>query len=155
MVSTTSAKKKTYSSVQTSPTTHIELNSDLVYIDHSCRPSLEFDISTMCVRVAHDRDLEEGDELTFFYPSTEWEMEQAFVCKCREKRCGGWIRGAKWLSEEQVEGNWINDWVLEKLKEKWASEKKQNGGAGAANGNSSGHANGAANGTNGEARGEA
>jgi len=79
-------------------------------------------------------------------------MGQTFVCKCREKQCREWIRGAKWLSEEQVEGNWTNAWVLGKLKEKW----EQNGGVNeGANGNSSRHVNGAANGTNGEAREEA
>jgi hypothetical protein len=69
-----------YSSVQASETLHIELNCDLVYINHSCAPTLIFDMVAWEVRVNPDlqRGLREGDELTFFYPSTEWEMSQPF-----------------------------------------------------------------------------
>lgn len=31
------------------------------------------------------RDIQPGDELSFFYPSTEWEMAQGFECKCGAK----------------------------------------------------------------------
>ncbi|OSS47085.1 hypothetical protein B5807_09999 [Epicoccum nigrum] len=34
-----------YSSVQASKTLHIELNCDLVYINHSCSPTLIFDMA--------------------------------------------------------------------------------------------------------------
>ncbi|KAJ4309364.1 hypothetical protein N0V94_008966, partial [Neodidymelliopsis sp. IMI 364377] len=71
-----------YSSVQASKTLHIELNCDLVYINHSCQPSLIFDMEAWEVRVNPDLEggLKEGDELTFFYPSTEWSMAQPFEC---------------------------------------------------------------------------
>jgi hypothetical protein len=75
----------TYSTVQTSANTHIELNSDLVYINHSYNPSLIFDISNMEIRTTHE--IKVGDELTFFYPSTEWDMVQLFECFFGESCC--------------------------------------------------------------------
>ncbi|KAE9983469.1 hypothetical protein EG327_005459 [Venturia inaequalis] len=41
---------KAYTSVQTGPDSHIELNSDIVFINHSCQPSLVFDMDKMEVR---------------------------------------------------------------------------------------------------------
>ncbi|KAF5856989.1 hypothetical protein ETB97_006445 [Aspergillus alliaceus] len=68
----------TYTTVATSKNSRIELNSDLVYCNHSCNPSLVFDMTRFEVRVSEDRPLSVGDELTFFYPSTEWKMVQPF-----------------------------------------------------------------------------
>ncbi len=34
------------------------------------------------------------DELTFFYPETEWTMASPFDCACRSPRCLGRIAGA-------------------------------------------------------------
>ena len=93
---------------------HIELNSDLRFANHSCNPSLVFDTAKMEARVVDDRPLRVGDELTFFYPSTEWEMDRPFECHCcggrvaGERVCKGWIAGAKGLSETALEGYWIN-----------------------------------------------
>lgn len=74
----------------------------------------------MEVRVARDRDLKEGDPLTFFYPSTEWEMAQPFRCECGagEGRCKGWIKGAGWMDGRGLEGYWLNGHVVERLREK-------------------------------------
>lgn len=35
------------------------------------------------MRVVEHRELKEGDELNFFYPSSEWEMRQPFECQCQ------------------------------------------------------------------------
>lgn len=99
---------KAYTSVQTSENTHIELNSDIVFINHSCKPSVIFDMERMEVRVSSARDLKKGDALTFFYPSSEWDMAQPFDCKCGEKECKGIIDGAGKMSEEVVRGYWLN-----------------------------------------------
>lgn len=63
---------KRYSTVQISETEHIELNSDLVFMNHSCDPSTHMDVDKRAVVAS--RDVAAGDELTFFYPSTEWDM---------------------------------------------------------------------------------
>jgi hypothetical protein len=107
-----------YSSVQASRDLHIELNSDLVYINHSCKPSLVFDMERWEVRVDGGRDLKEGDELTFFYPSTEWSMAQPFECGCKEEGCKGEIKGAKDMEENVLRQYWLNKHIEEMLEEK-------------------------------------
>jgi hypothetical protein len=42
-----------------------------------------------------------GDELRFFYPSTEWEMHEPFACHCRAARCVGTVRGARFLRADE------------------------------------------------------
>ena len=85
---------------------HINLNSDLLYANHSCTPSLVFDTGRMEARVVADRPLRAGDELTFFYPSTEWEMDRPFRCRCGagKGKCLGWIDGAKVLARRVEPG---------------------------------------------------
>ncbi|KAF2205378.1 hypothetical protein GQ43DRAFT_437097 [Delitschia confertaspora ATCC 74209] len=117
-----------YSSVQASKTLHIELNCDLVYINHSCRPTLIFDMENWEVRVNPQLEggLKEGDELTFFYPSSEWDMSQAFDCNCKEKECKGRITGAKDIGNEVLKKYWLNKHIEELLQER-GDGKKANG----------------------------
>ncbi|KAL4970634.1 uncharacterized protein BDV14DRAFT_161624 [Aspergillus stella-maris] len=117
-ITTATPGKKAYSSVQTGRDTHIELNSDLLYCNHSCEPSLIFDMGKMEVRVVDDKPLKKGDALTFFYPSSEWEMDQKFQCNCGTKRCKGLIGGAGNMSREDLEGYWLNAHIEELLKER-------------------------------------
>lgn len=116
--------KKAYTSVQTSENTHIELNSDLVYCNHSCEPTLVFDMHKMEVRVVDDRDLKEGDALTFFYPSSEWDMDQPFDCNCNTPKCCGRIAGAKDMDENVLRRYWLNPHI-EALLDKKAAAGKQ------------------------------
>ncbi|KAJ5444813.1 uncharacterized protein N7458_008685 [Penicillium daleae] len=114
----TSPGRKAYTSVQTGRDTHIELNSDLVYCNHSCAPSLVFDMARMEVRVGDDKPLKVGDALTFFYPSSEWEMDQPFQCTCGASECRGWISGAKTMSADELDGYWLNGHIAELLNER-------------------------------------
>ena len=75
--------KKRYTTVQTGKDEHVELNSDLVYMNHSCDPSVVIDVTHRVICVA--KVLNPGDEITFFYPSTEWDMDQPFPCWCGSK----------------------------------------------------------------------
>jgi len=116
---------KAYSSVQISQDEHIELNSELVFCNHSCAPTLEFDVGRLEVRVARDRDLKEGDVLTFWYPSTEWDMAQPFECTCGSEGCKGLISGAGQMEEKLVREYWLNGHIEELLKK--SNEKGKNG----------------------------
>ncbi len=101
ITNTTPIPRRTYASVQTTAEGQaVDFNSDLVYCNHSCAPTLEFDMQRFEVRVARDRDLKVGDALTWFYPSTEWVMEQPFACTCGAPRCCGWIQGADAMRPE-------------------------------------------------------
>ena len=62
--------------------------------------------------------LKEGDELTFFYPSTEWDMSQPFDCLCKTERCQGRITGAKDMDGKVLAGYWLNKHIEELLDEK-------------------------------------
>lgn len=121
----TRAPHATYSTVQVGRNAHIELNSDLVYCNHSCAPSLEFDMRRFEVRVARGRDLKEGEPLTFFYPSSEWDMAQPFRCTCGAgEKCKGLIKGAAYMDAGALEGYWLNEHVLASLKEKEREARK-------------------------------
>ncbi|RAL13262.1 uncharacterized protein BO97DRAFT_433962 [Aspergillus homomorphus CBS 101889] len=115
----TTLSKKAYTSVQTGRDSHIELNSDLVYCNHSCAPTVDFDMDRMEVRVVADRDLKAGDPLTFFYPSSEWEMDQPFQCTCGAgEKCRGVIDGAKNMQVEVLREYWLNPHIEEMVRER-------------------------------------
>jgi len=114
----TPADTKRWSTVQTARNTHIELNSALLYMNHSCAPSLEVDVKEMVVRVSRERDLKAGDDLTFFYPTSEWEFDAPFECLCAEKGCLGQVRGARFIEGGDAKRWWFNEHILEMMKER-------------------------------------
>lgn len=71
---------------------------ELRYINHSCQPNVVFDVDANVVRAI--ADIASGEEFTFFYPSTEWEMDEPFDCNCGTLACLGRITGASQLSPE-------------------------------------------------------
>lgn len=121
----THVDQTTYTSVADGRNSRIELNSDLVYCNHSCQPSLVFDMTRFEVRVA-ERPLAVGDELTFFYPSTEWTMVQPFQCQCDAgpNRCLGLISGSRDIEPAVLRRYWLNDHVRAPLDEKARLEKR-------------------------------
>lgn len=91
--------KPNYLSVQLDKNRHILLDPEwLQYINHSCDPNVDFDTTEM--RVTALRQINTGEELTFFYPSTEWSMDRAFKCHCGSQACLGKIEGAGQLPRE-------------------------------------------------------
>ncbi|PSS07174.1 hypothetical protein M430DRAFT_193879 [Amorphotheca resinae ATCC 22711] len=118
----TKAERPTYATVQMGRDEHLDLNSDLLYINHSCEPSLIFDTTALQVRVG-PRGLRPGDELTFFYPSTEWAMAQGFTCLCGAATCRGYIAGARDMTEQQLRGVWLNKHIREMIAERDGTKK--------------------------------
>ncbi|ORX48604.1 hypothetical protein DM01DRAFT_1368191 [Hesseltinella vesiculosa] len=92
--------EKRYSTVQISPDQHIELNSDLLYLNHACDPTTFLDVDTRALIAL--KPIAAGDELTFFYPSTEWDMAQSFDCWCGSPKCIKTVKGARHLSKDVV-----------------------------------------------------
>ncbi|CEH13522.1 galactose-proton symport [Ceraceosorus bombacis] len=112
-----------YSTVQVTEKDHIELNSDLVFCNHSCDPSVRFDVSAPAPpnvskpgsswRIVAERDIREGEALTFFYPSTEWDMSQPFNCTCDGgSKCLGYVQGAKHLDSSILQKYFLNAHIL-------------------------------------------
>lgn len=101
----------TYLTVQTGPETHITLVPEfLQYINHSCEPNVFFDTTAM--QLVCLKPIEAGEEFTFFYPSTEWEMAQPFVCNCGHPSCLQLINGASHLSAETLSRYRLTDFIL-------------------------------------------
>lgn len=98
--------RPTYHSIQTGPGAHIDDLGLFAYLNHSCRPNVIVDTSALDVVAA--RDIAAGEELTFFYPSTEWDMQHPFVCRCGTPECIGTVSGAKHVARETLDRYFIN-----------------------------------------------
>ncbi|KAJ7113714.1 hypothetical protein C8R43DRAFT_1099525 [Mycena crocata] len=114
---------KYYSTVQSGKGSqdNVELNSDFLYVNHSCDPNIAFDLSSEDATKWHVRalkNIDAGSPITFFYPSTEWEMDQAFECQCGTESCLGRTQGAKFIVKEEVMRRWMNPWIEELMRER-------------------------------------
>lgn len=104
-----------YLTVQTGVNTHITLVPEfLQYSNHSCNPNIFFDTTTM--QVIALKDIEPNEEICFFYPSTEIDMAQPFLCYCGSKDCLQNIRGAKYIPSEIIGRYKLTDFIKEQLK---------------------------------------
>jgi hypothetical protein len=127
------APLKAYSSVQYGPNPHdhLELNSDLLFMNHSCAPTAYVCVpkgnpKEWCVKTT-DKGLKAGEAITFFYPSTEWDMAQGFACSCGASNCLGEIQGARWLTRGQLEERgWVNEHISA-MKEEQEKQEGVNG----------------------------
>jgi len=107
----------TYLTVQVGINRHITLQPEfLQYINHSCEPNVFFDTTSM--RVICLKELNVGDELSFFYPSTEWDMVQPFVCNCGSADCLQLINGASHLSPATLKKYKLTDFIQQQSKQK-------------------------------------
>ncbi len=62
-----------------------------MYLNHSCVPNLAYDGPSafmVAIELIHP-----GDQLTFNYLTTEWEMAEVFDCACGYAGCFGRIAG--------------------------------------------------------------
>jgi hypothetical protein len=104
-----------YLTVQLNEQEHILLNPEfLQYINHSCDPNVFFDTTNKVVTCL--REIEVGEEMTFFYPSTEWSMDQKFECHCGTERCLVSIQGAAHLHPDVLNTYQLSAYIQDKLK---------------------------------------
>ena len=83
------------------------------YINHSCDPNVFFDVESGVLRAI--KNIAQGDEFTFFYPSTEWYMAEHFDCQCGVRRCIGRISGAAHLPVEILERFRLTDAIRRRV----------------------------------------
>ena len=104
----------TYLTVQIGEDRHVELlPTYLECANHSCHPNAFFDTTKkqlVCIR-----PIQVAEEITFFYPSAEWDMDQPFDCHCKSSECIGHIAGAKYLSPDQTQHYRFTDFIRQKL----------------------------------------
>jgi hypothetical protein len=80
-------------SIQVDARRHVLMEPDaLRFTNHSCDPTVHIDTARR--RIVALRRIEPGDEITYFYPATEWLMAEPFTCRCGSERCIGRIAGA-------------------------------------------------------------
>ena len=116
----TISAEPTYLTVQVGSDKHITLQPEfLQYINHSCDPNVFFNTTTM--ELVALKEVQQEEEMVFFYPSTEWRMTQSFDCYCGSPRCIGAIRGASYLSPELQSQYRFTDFIQQELAKKAAS----------------------------------
>ena len=94
---------------------HVQPQGPLVRFNHSCKPNAKF-IYKCRIHVEHSdcdidekvfwyciavHDMKKGEDITFDYTTTEYDMAEPFQCKCKESNCLGEIKGFKYLTPEQ------------------------------------------------------
>ena len=103
--------KPTRFTIQISEHQHIALKPTyLQYINHSCSPNVFFDTKMMELKSL--RFIQSGTEVAFFYPSTEWKMNEPFNCSCVNDECLQQIKGASFLNQDSLTKYRLNDFVL-------------------------------------------
>ncbi len=103
-----------YLTLQIGDRQHIMLDPEfLQYINHSCSPNVFFDTKKMAVMSL--QDIEIGEELTFFYPSTEWSMDRGFDCICESENCLKIIQGAACLPPSVLTKYKLSQYIQQKL----------------------------------------
>jgi hypothetical protein len=91
---------------------HTEVGK-LSALNHSCDPNVILD--TEHLKMVARRDIEEGEELSFFYPSTEWEMDAPFICLCGSSNCIHVVAGARFLPLSTLENHYLNRHIREMM----------------------------------------
>ncbi|HET6513577.1 MAG TPA: SET domain-containing protein [Thermodesulfovibrionales bacterium] len=75
--------------------------SGVYYLNHSCNPSGYICFDDFTFRAL--REIEEGEELTFHYCTTEFALSAPFRCLCGSDSCLAYIRGFRFLNvKEQI-----------------------------------------------------
>jgi len=68
-----------------------------MYTNHSCSPNTIIRNRSLIALCA----INPGDEITFDYETTEFEMTEPFACGCGSTCCRGLIRGYRFRNETQ------------------------------------------------------
>jgi hypothetical protein len=87
----------------------------LAALNHSCDPNVILDTENLLVYAA--KDIEEGEELSFFDPATEWEMDAPFICLCGSTSCIHVVAGARFLPLSTLENHFLNKHIREYMVE--------------------------------------
>jgi len=69
------------------------------FLNHCCEPGAALDVERLCFVAV--RPLAPGDEVTFNYLTSEWDMAEAFTCRCGADGCVSNVRGFRHLSRAQ------------------------------------------------------
>ena len=79
------------SSIQIGPNKHVEVDAPAKFINHSCMPNTKVENE----QIVAIKKISPGDEITFDYQGSEYELAVPFVCR----DCGQWVKGMKYKGE--------------------------------------------------------
>jgi len=96
--------------VQISQDKHTDVGK-LAALNHSCDPNVFLDTENLLMYAC--KDIDKGDELSFFYPSTEWEMDAPFICLCGASNCIHVVAGARFLPISVLEHHYLSKHIRE------------------------------------------
>ena len=85
----------------------------LAALNHSCDPNVILDTEHLLMYAACD--IAKGEELSFFYPATEWEMDAPFICLCGASNCIHVVAGARFLPLSTLEHHYLNTHIREMM----------------------------------------
>ncbi|OQR89230.1 hypothetical protein THRCLA_09844 [Thraustotheca clavata] len=90
--------------IQMSLEKHVEIFGGMQYANHHCSPNASFIMSETEpeVTLVAIKPITKGDHITFDYNTTEWDMDEKFVCNCGDAACRGHIQGAKHMHDAQI-----------------------------------------------------
>lgn len=115
-------KVPTYQTIQVGTNRHIEELGVIAHLNHSCQPNVLVHIGRLaCYAI---RDINAGEELNFFYPSTEWDMARPFDCQCGAAECVRRMAGARHLSTQVLSRYFINEHIRAMVQEDLASTER-------------------------------
>ena len=89
---------------------HTEVGK-LSALNHSCDPNVILDTENL--NMVARRYIEPCEDLSFFYPSTEWEMDAPFICLCGASNCIHVVAGARFLPLSTLESHYLNRHIRE------------------------------------------
>jgi len=113
-ISRATHREPNYLTVQVGEHEHIELFPEcLECMNNSCDPNCFFDTTTM--QLVTLKPLKPGEEMTFFYPSAEWDMDSPFPCNCGSPDCIKDVKGARYLPESALKRYRFTDFIRRKL----------------------------------------
>lgn len=97
--------------VQVDVDAHIDGLWQFTFLNHSCAPNVRIDTTAMTISAV--REVAAGEELGYFYPSTEWLMAEPFDCHCGSANCVGRVTGATDLAADVLATHWVNRHITE------------------------------------------
>lgn len=84
--------------IQIAPCLHLDpAGAPWQYSNHACRPNCAVDFMEWSLTAL--RTISAGEEITWHYLTTEWDMAEPFECTCGAGDCLGPIRGYRHLDQ--------------------------------------------------------
>lgn len=112
------SKERTNMSFQVDVNSHVLLDDPAERLNHSCNPNLGVRLNSFGgYNFYARRDIEKGEELTWCYPTTEYESIAVPKCFCGSSNCLKQIKGWEYLpaemKQEFKDQNFIPDFILQ------------------------------------------